>query len=191
MTRIQRFSIVPICALFLAGCSTTPINPNPSPTLIPVEDSTTSMSADEIEAAYDNGEAVACTIQKGQDSQPIQAITQRNRVRMTHVNLGSGKTSGIVVSDGVVFYIWEEGSAIGFKSQIPSKEQLAVLLQKTDSLGMSIPNLSSSQSISTLSNEGYSVDCVRTQIAEDTFVPASYVVYTDITGTVEESLQGM
>jgi len=175
-------AIVTSSALFLGGCT----KKDPSaPQTINEQISESKQLADAIK----NGQPTYCVMTKGQDKMEywIKGKMFKMQGITTMQDEESGKTTEVenyVISDSSYMYSWSNQNKQGFKMKIPTDlpaEASAKEGQDQSEYEKYAPKFDNEQGYESLKNEGYTINCQKTDIKDSDFATPTDINFVDPT----------
>ncbi len=187
---LQSIVFVSLFALVLGGCSSLTLSQT-MPLETPDQHVGPGLGSIEISAAMQTGDPLSCMIMKTNENKQMSLSLQSGKVFLTGNALTPTGTDATLVYDTDYAYVWENGETDGLKSKLPTREDLTIAINNARGSGFNIPNPNDPNSFSQMEAQGYAISCQSTSIADSVFVPPATIRFTDITSTVQQTIDSL
>lgn len=180
-------------ALFLTGCNLlqpkdTTLETTADASPQPVESNTTSQ---ELMAAFQRGASLSCSMTNSTDGAKVTFVTKDKKHKTTSTAVETPDALSYTINDGEYMYIWTSNQTTGFKTRIPTAEEIAANQTQLETFKNQIPDFTDTTVQQEYANKGYSFDCQPTTISDSEFVPPTTVQFQDMSVMMEKAMQGL
>lgn len=181
---IKQLLVVTLSAIALSACL-------PNKQADTASEQPGAMQADEyreVAAALQAGGSAMCTITKADGTTDMQYYAKADKVRVTGITEQmEGSEYSAMLMDGEYIYTWNETTKEGVKFAVPDPAEVTEAQQNMPQ----VPDFTDETARQEYVEDGYSVDCQVTDVADSMFVPPSDVKFQDMSKLMENAQQMM
>lgn len=145
-------------------------------------------SAETLNQAMMTGGSVRCQITHTDRGESISFVMKDQKMRVSNIVSEGQNQNSNMINDGTYMYIWNEGETTGFKSQIPSEEDIAEVTEDAQT-NQQIPNFTDTEVQEEYQDDGYTVNCTETEVADSEFVPPTNVTFQDFSTMMDNAIE--
>jgi PBP1b-binding outer membrane lipoprotein LpoB len=192
MSKKTSLILVAGAALFLSGCNALK-SETPADTTAEVTPSAAPGNFDgqQLMKAFEGGEALSCTMTNTAEGGQITFITKNKKHRSSTNTPESPGTVSHMINDGEYMYLWNSDQTTGFKSRIPTEAELKASQAKLETVREQAPDFTDATVRQEYANQGYSMNCVPTEVADSEFVPPTNIQFQDMSALMQKTLDSM
>lgn len=153
------------------------------------------------------GKSGVCTVTNRETGETTEMFIKGKKMKFSGTNLGMPEpetamypqptrvqTVSYFLNDGEYTYIWEQNAKTGFKTKLPSEEEVKKMAESvpaTEPENEQVADTSSPNIAQFESNDAYTINCDMKDLPESEFMPPTDVKFMDFTQMSEEFMKSM
>lgn len=169
----QNVFLLVFMSIILSGCSLIPKKSSP----IEISKKEEVKQAEKLAKIMERGGSASCTVTEVANKENITAMKiSGKKMRVEGQGFGESQKKGFMINDGIYSYIWSEGENQGYKTKLPSEQELNDPKEETEN----IKTEQSEVKVDQYDDETrFKVECQEGKIADSEFLPPSTVKFID------------
>jgi hypothetical protein len=179
--------------VFLAGCqsrtgleNTATTSPSPST----MTETTGSLEGESLMAAYQAGTPVNCTM-TGPDGQTVTYMSKNKKAKSTTTLPEKPGVMSYMINDSQYMYVWTSDTKTGFKSQMPSEEDIKNTQAQVQAMQDQLPDFSDATVQEEYTDKGYSLKCDPGTISDAEFIPPTDIQFQDMSAMMQKAMESL
>jgi len=173
---MNKIFYIPLIALFaftLSAC-----NPKTSPTSDSAQGTLEEQSL-KMAQIIESGDSAKCVITDLESQTSTDYYIMGNKMKVTSLGLQES-SFGTMINDGTYTYVWQDGETTGFKSKLPTEEEIADMEKDLNDLQERAEEYQTPSDLEEYdNNENYRVDCQKVKLTDADFTPPSDIQFID------------
>lgn len=169
MVKIKTLSFAVVSAVILGGCS-----------LFPAQNQTANdqaRQAEKLAKIMEKGGQAVCTVKKVGTEENYTITVKGKNMKVSGIAMSENNKKGFMINDTLYTYIWEEGSKEGFKTKLPSDDEMKKNSEKYNPGNDSYQPEAVAKEYEDESK--YNVNCKEGGVSDSEFAPPSDVKFID------------
>jgi hypothetical protein len=169
MIKKNSATFILVSSVILAGCS-----------LLPAQNQTINdqaKQAEKLAKIMEKGGQAICSIKKVGTEESYTITVKGKNMKVSGIDMGEKSKKGFMITDTLYTYVWEDGSKEGFKTKLPSDEEMKKNSEKYN------PGNDSYQPAAVAKEyedeTKYNVNCKEGGVSDSEFVPPADVKFLD------------
>lgn len=171
----QKILLVSLLSIILSGCNLIPKKGEP----VELTKKEEIKQAEKLAKIIERGGTADCKIVNLADStkSTLMKISGK-KMKIEGQEFGDNNSKGFMINDGVYSYIWSEGNPNGYKTKLPTEQEIKDLKEKTES----VKTEQSEIKVDQYDDETkFKVECKEGSVADSEFTPPATVKFIDPT----------
>lgn len=127
----------------------------------------------------ESGASAKCVITDLEAQTSTDYYIMGNKMKVTSLGLQES-SFGTMINDGTYTYVWQDGQSTGFKSKLPTEEEIASMEKDLNDLQDRAEEYQTPSDLEEYdNNENYRVDCQKVKLTDADFTPPSDIQFID------------